>query len=141
MQLAVVTGASRGLGQAVAEQLLEQPCTLLTIARHPNAALVDVAARHGSTLEQWALDVSAADIGARLEAWLAKQPAPAFDRALLINNAGVMGRVGPIDQMETATLTEVLRVDLEAPTVLCAAFLRATRAWRAERRIVNVSSG
>jgi benzil reductase ((S)-benzoin forming) len=141
MQLAIVTGASRGLGLAVAEQLLDQRCTLLTIARRPNTALVERARRADSRLEQWSLDVTAPDLAPRLETWLREQDAAAFDRAVLINNAGILGRAGPIDQMDGSTLTAVLRVDLEAPALICATFLRATRAWRAERRIVNVSSG
>jgi sepiapterin reductase len=140
MQLAVVTGASRGLGLALAEQFLEQPCTLLTISRSPNAALEKKAAA-GSHVEQWAVDVTAGDLAARLEGWLRQQSATAFERAVLVNNAGVMGRVGPIDQSDAATVTQVLRVDLEAPALLCAAFLRATRNWRSERRVMNISSG
>jgi len=141
MQLAVLTGASRGLGFAVAEQLLDRQSTLLTISRHRNDALAEYAVRKAAKLEQWALDVAAPDLGPRLETWLRQQNADAFDRAILINNAGSMGRVGPIDQMEPATLSAVMRVNLEAPALICAAFLRATRPWRAERRVVNISSG
>jgi sepiapterin reductase len=141
MQLAVVTGASRGLGLAAAELLLDQKSTVLTIARKPDAALADRAKTQGARLEQWAVDVSNSAVAPRLENWLTGQKPDTFQRALLINNAGILGHVGPIDQTDVSVLAEVLRVDLEAPALLCAAFLRATRAWRAERRIVNVSSG
>jgi len=141
MQLAVLTGASRGLGLAVAEQLVDQQCTLLTISRRPNSALAQRAAARGTKLDQWASDVTATDLAPRLEAWLHHATADGFDRAVLINNAGMLGRVGPVDQMDAATLAEVLRLNLEAPAVICAAFLRATRDWRAERRVINVSSG
>jgi len=141
MQLAILTGASRGLGLAIAEQLVDRECTLLTISRQPNSALAQRAKVRGSKLDQWALDVTASDLAPRLEAWLQQTTGDGFDRAVLINNAGVLGRVGPVDQMDAAALAEVLRVDLEAPAVICAAFLRATRDWRAERRIINISSG
>src|SRR5262245_8327406 len=141
MQLAILTGASRGLGLALAEQLLDQKYTLLAISRRPNAALDAHAADRGAKLEQWAVDVSAADVVSRLEAWLRQFTGDAFERAVLLNNAGVLGRVGPLDRMDPAILAEVLPVDLEAPAVISAAFLRATRAWRTERRILNVSSG
>jgi NAD(P)-dependent dehydrogenase (short-subunit alcohol dehydrogenase family) len=141
MHLAIVTGASRGLGLAVAQQLLDRHYSVLTLSRRPAATLVAHADRAGAKLEQWSLDIVAPDVAPRLEGWLRQQDRSAFDRVVLINNAGVLGRVGPVDQMDGATLAEVLRVDLEAPALLCAAFLRATRSWRAERRIVNVSSG
>jgi NAD(P)-dependent dehydrogenase (short-subunit alcohol dehydrogenase family) len=121
--------------------LLDPQRTLLTIARRPDAALAERAARGGAPLEQWALDVAAADAAPRLEAWLRRLPADRFERAVLINNAGVLGRVGPVENMDAATLANVLRVGLEAPALLTAAFLRVTRAWRTERRVLNVSSG
>ena len=34
-----------------------------------------------------------------------------------------------------------LRIDLEATVLLSAAFLDATRGWRGDRRILNISSG
>ena len=141
MRLAIVTGASRGLGLAVAEQLLDQQYQLLALSRRPSATLDAYAAERGATVQQWSVDVSGADCAPRLEAWLSKRGGGAFDRAVLINNAAVLGRVGPVERMDATTLADVLRVDLEAPAMICAAFLRATRGWRAERRVVNLSSG
>jgi sepiapterin reductase len=142
MQLAILTGASRGLGRALAEQLLQHDIKLLTIARHPDASLAPLAQERGAHLEQWALDL-AHDVGvaARLEAWLRQQAGTQYQRATLINNAGLLGEVGPIDRMDADTLADVLRVDLEAPMVLTAAFLRATRPWSTQRRVLNISSG
>lgn len=139
MQLVVLTGASRGLGLAMAEQLLAQPGVVLTIARKPAASLASKPG--GARLEQWAIDVTDAALPARLEAWLQTQASQPFDRALLINNAALVGRVGPLDKMDAASISAVFRADLEAPALLCASFLRVTRDWRAQRRILNVSSG
>jgi NAD(P)-dependent dehydrogenase (short-subunit alcohol dehydrogenase family) len=141
MQLVVLTGASRGLGLAMAEQLLARPGVVLTISRRPDASLDQRAPRDGARLEQWATDVTDAALPERLQAWLRSQADGHFDRAVLINNAGALGRVGALERMDTAILTQVFRVGLEAPAVLCSVFLRATRAWPAERRVCNISSG
>ena len=142
MQLFVLTGASRGLGRAMASPLLGADRTLLTIERKPDPTLVDEARAAGATLEQWPLDV-AHDVGvaARLEAWLSRQSARQFGAATLINNAGAIGTVGPIDLARADEIATVLRVGLEAPMNLTAAFLRATATWRCDRRVMNISSG
>ncbi len=51
--LTILTGASRGLGAAMAEHLMTSSTVLLTLARHRNKALDDKAAAVGASLEQW----------------------------------------------------------------------------------------
>jgi benzil reductase ((S)-benzoin forming) len=142
MELVILTGASRGLGRAMAEQLIATNRSLLTISRRPDALLQATADRRGAHLEQWALDL-AHDIGvaARLETWLRKQDHAQFRSACLINNAGLLGRVGPLRDGDADSIAASLRVGLEAPALLAAAFLRATDRWDASRKVLNISSG
>ncbi len=141
-KLIILTGASRGLGAAMARQLLSPDVHLLTLSRHPDPALGDAARGVGALLEQWALDLSH-DIGsaARLETWLHQHSGAQYQSATLINNAGLVGRVGPIDASDADTLAAVLRVGLEAPMLLTSVFLRATRTWAVDKRVLNISSG
>jgi len=141
-RLFILTGASRGLGAAIARQLLAADTHLLTLSRRPDPALPDAAHASGALLEQWALDLGH-DIGsaARLETWLHQHDAAQFAAATLINNAGLVGRVGPVDASDADTLAAVLRVGLEAPMLLTSAFLRATRTWAIDKRVLNISSG
>jgi benzil reductase ((S)-benzoin forming) len=138
--LIVLTGASRGLGAALARQLAGADVKMLTISRRPDLSLQ--ANANGADLEQWAMDL-ANDIGAaaKLEAWLRQLDAARLSSAMLINNAGLLGRVGPIDVSDAETLAAVLRVGLEAPMLLTSAFLRATRQWAVDKRVLNISSG
>ncbi|MEO8278300.1 MAG: SDR family NAD(P)-dependent oxidoreductase [Ideonella sp.] len=140
--LYILTGASRGLGAAIAEQLLTPHCVLLCIARKANPALQTKALAEGAQLTQWQQDLAEpAPVADELTRWLATLDPAGFDRACLINNAGVISRVGPVDESEATDLTRALRVGLEAPLLLAAAFLRATAKWSAARRILNISSG
>lgn len=139
--LMILTGASRGLGAAMAEQLLTRGTLLLTMSRHPSQALDAKAAAAGATLQQWSLDLAdGAAAAARLEAWLEDRDEP-LSSATLINNAALAGKAGPIDEAEVDALAAVLRVGLEAPVLLTRAFLRATRAWNVPRKVLNISSG
>ena len=136
--LFVLTGASRGMGAAMARQLLAPDHLLLCLSRQRSAAL-DAA---GPGCEQWAIDLAQpVEAAARLAAWLAAQDPKAFSSVTLINNAAALTRIGPIEACSDAELSSALRVGLEAPLLLSAAFLRATRAWAASKRVLNISSG
>lgn len=140
--LYLLTGASRGMGLAMAEQLLSARHFVLCISRHANEALAARAAPLGASLEQWALDLEdGVAAAARLARWLGSRPAGSFDGATLINNAGVMPRLAPLSDADPADLARALRVDLEAPMLLTAAFLRATQTWKLPRKVLNISSG
>lgn len=140
--LYILTGASRGMGAAMALQLIRPGNALLCISRTSNDELASAAAAAGAAVEQWQMDLSrGAEAAARLEAWLGDRNAAGFASATLINNAGVIARIGPLSDAEPEDLARALRVGLEAPMQLSAAFLRATRNWPAQRKVLNISSG
>jgi benzil reductase ((S)-benzoin forming) len=137
--LAIVTGASRGLGRAIAGQLLQPGRHLLAIARRGADELADLARERGATLTSWSLDLADAPAAAaRLADWLAARP-PAD--AVLINNAALLAAPAPLRDGDAAELAAAVRVGLEAPLLLTAAFLRATDGWASDRRVLNISSG
>jgi NAD(P)-dependent dehydrogenase (short-subunit alcohol dehydrogenase family) len=136
--LTILTGASRGLGLAVARQLLQPGHRLLTLSRQPAA----LSAPDGAVLEQWSADLAApALVAARLAGWLRGIDPATLASATLINNAGVVSQLAPLGDVEAEDLASALRVGLEAPTLLTAAFLRASRGWRVPRKVLLVSSG
>jgi benzil reductase ((S)-benzoin forming) len=140
--LTVITGASRGLGRAMAEQLLQPGRRLLCISRRTDEQLAARAREAGAELEQWQQDLAdPAPAAVRLAAWLQGFDAEAFDSATLINNAGTVGRPRPLSEAVAAELAHALRVGLEAPMLLTSAFLGATQGWRAQRKVLNISSG
>jgi benzil reductase ((S)-benzoin forming) len=136
--LTILTGASRGLGLAVARQLLQPGHRLLTLSRQPTP----MTAPDGAVLEQWSADLAApALVAARLAGWLRGIDPAQLASATLINNAGVVSQLAPLADVEADDLGNALRVGLEAPTLLTAAFLRASRGWRVPRKVLLVSSG
>jgi len=129
---AVVTGHSRGLGAAVAAELMARGIPVLGLARgHAEVA---------EGMEQAAVDLGDA---AALGAWLQGHTLGSFlagaDTVLLVNNAGVVAPVGPLAEQEPAAALRAAIINVGAPLALSAAFVQA--APQAERRILHISSG
>jgi NAD(P)-dependent dehydrogenase (short-subunit alcohol dehydrogenase family) len=140
--LTIITGASRGMGLAIAKQLLSPQASLLCISRNNSDALEQDARRCGAQLAQWPMDLTdGITVAGRLSVWLESLRPEAFASATLINNAGVIATPQPLRDSDAAEIANALRVGLEAPMLLCAAFLRSTCGWMMPRKVLNISSG
>ena len=146
--LYIITGASRGMGLAIAEQLLQPGNSLLCISRQINPGLADTARAAQVSLEQWPLNLDhTVEAAAMLSQWLASRKPGAFQSATLINNAALLPRIVPLSEANPTELAQAMRVGLEAPLQLTAAFLKGTEHWQTAtalpiaRKVLNISSG
>jgi NAD(P)-dependent dehydrogenase (short-subunit alcohol dehydrogenase family) len=136
-KVVLVTGASRGIGRAVARRFGRARCRVAVTARQ--AAPVDrvsdeVRAAGGEALAI-AADLAAPDAADQL---LDAVEAGLGPVEILVNNAGVY-HLGPTTSLDDATWHGLLAVNLHAPFSLCRGVLphMAARGWG---RIVNVAS-
>jgi len=137
---AIVTGHTRGLGEALAELLLQRGIDVLGLGRGTHAEL---ASRHAARLTQAVVDL--ADPAA-LERWLADGTLSAFasgaECVVLFNNAGTVEPIAPLGEQDAGAIARAVTLNVAAPLILANA-LAATPApsANASRRIVHVSSG
>lgn len=140
--LTILTGASRGMGLAMAQQLLDAGHQLVTMARQINPQLQDYAQRCQAHVQQWTYDLSAPESAAQaLQQWLQQQSADRFSQVTLINNAGAIPPIAPLSATDWQAMRNALRVNLEAPMLLTSAFLQATESWPIPKKVLNISSG
>ncbi|MEK7444055.1 MAG: SDR family NAD(P)-dependent oxidoreductase [candidate division NC10 bacterium] len=136
--VALVTGASRGLGRAMALALAEAGSDVALAARN-EADLERTAAdarRHGVRAEIFRADMREPQA---IEAMVAAAES-AFGRIdVLVNNAGISGAEKRFVDLTAEDWDEVLAVDLRAPA-LCARAVARGMIERKRGRIVNVAS-
>lgn len=142
MKYYLITGTSRGLGAALAEALLGADAHLICIARHGNPELAAKAQAAGARYTEYAFDLSdLAALPVFAEVIFEKIAPQAGDAIYLVNNAG---QIAPLKRTEAAPADAVLdnlAVNLAAPMLLTAAFVRAFQHFAGVKRVVNISSG
>ncbi|MBA2290832.1 MAG: SDR family NAD(P)-dependent oxidoreductase [Gemmatimonadales bacterium] len=134
-RLAIVTGTSSGIGEALAQQLLDQGWTVVGIARRAGR-LAHPQFRHV------ALDLSAVgDLTAALDASVGPMVRDStLSRIGLVNNAADVALLGQLERVDPTAMLSAFATNTVAPTVLAGWLLR-TAAPSIPLRIVNVSSG
>jgi NADP-dependent 3-hydroxy acid dehydrogenase YdfG len=131
---AVVTGASRGIGAAVAEALAAEGARVALVAR-TRAALNEVASRIGGAVVVEA-DLSSAD-GATHAAGEVTDKLEAVPD-ILVSNAGVF-RIAPVHEMEVSDFETMVATNLIAPFGLLSPLIRGMRE-RGSGHVVTIGS-
>ena len=140
---AIVTGASRGLGREIAEAFVRAGASVLLVARGAaalegaGAELERVAGRGGPQVTVMAADVSEPEACAAV-AERARALLPDF--GILVNNAGVYGPIGRLEDVDWAAWVEAMRINLFGTALMCRAVIPLLRA-RGSGKIVNLSGG
>jgi 3-oxoacyl-[acyl-carrier protein] reductase len=135
---AIVTGGSRGIGNAIARELLSQGAAVYCLSRKApeNQAELEETARAGGGVFAW----RAADVTKEEEMTKAIDAivAEAGGVDVLVNNAGIT-RDGLIFRMPTSDWEEVLKANLTSAFLACRAVARVMIKQRAGS-IINISS-
>ena len=120
-KLALVTGASRGIGAATAEELAKAGAHVILVARTANA-LEQVEERiheHGGTATIAPLDLTDGTSVSKLAAAIAER----WDKLdILVLNAGMLGSLTPVQDIDPKEYARVLTLNVGANQALIAAF-------------------
>jgi len=123
MNLYIVTGTRRGLGEALARRISASKDNTLIALSRPEVELAD-----------------ASSLARALDAVEQRIAGERYDKAVLINNAGIIEPIAPLDRAGPGELERNIAVNLVAPLELMRRFLAAT-AHVPLRRVINISSG
>ncbi len=136
-RVAYVTGASRGIGEAIALQLAAEGFHVIAVARNKEKldAVVKAAADKGQSVEAVAVDIAdSAALTASIEQVIEKHGR--LD--VLVNNAGIT-RDGLFMRMDDKDFDDVINTNLKSAFVACRAAAR-TMIRAKWGRIINIAS-
>ena len=135
MNLYVVTGTTRGLGAALCEAIARDADNeLIALGRAPDAPVPGGSRIQLDLADSRAIERTCDRIEQRIRG-------RHYEKAVLINNAGVVEPVAPLEQVPAEALERNLVVNLVAPMLLMRRFLLMTEGVAVLRRIINISSG
>jgi 3-oxoacyl-[acyl-carrier protein] reductase len=140
---AIITGANQGLGRVIAAHFVRAGADVLLVARGAERLrdvqqeLRDLAGQGGQVVASLVADVSRpADCEA--VAARARDVLPAL--TALVNNAGVYGPMGPVEDNDWDAWVQAVSINLFGTVLLCRAVLPDMKAAR-YGKIINLSGG
>ena len=135
MRNVVVTGASRGLGLAIARRAVQSGFNVIAIARSEGTALQEAREAAAGTLHFRACDLLDLPSLATFARDLRADFGPVWG---LVNNAGI-GTAGVLSMMPDDVIERLIRMNVTSPLTLTKYLVRPMMTARAGR-VVNVSS-
>jgi len=142
MDFYIITGVSRGIGEAIARKLLVHGNTLFCVSRTMNEDLVETASSMHIPLYYHEADLSIQGSSESFmrEVFTRIDPEMA-SRIALINNAGMLEPIAPIELASPAMMEKHLMLNLLAPSILISNFIEKTLKLPIPKVVLNISSG
>jgi short-subunit dehydrogenase len=138
MEYALITGASKGIGKAVAEELARRKFNLLLVARSGELLKQeahDMETRYGVKTDWLALDLSSADAATKVFDWCESR---AYSVGVLVNNAGY-GLSGPFEKYALPEQLNMMQLNMMTLVSLTRLFLPELRR-QPRGYILNIAS-
>lgn len=134
----VVTGAGSGMGRELTMELVRRGAKVAAVDMRAEslAETKDLAERLGGTVATFALDITDQKAVEALPAKVEKELGAADG---LINNAGIIQKFVPVNELGLEDAMRVMKVNFDGPLMLIKAFLPGLLK-RPEAHLLNVSS-
>lgn len=138
MPTALITGASRGIGKAIAIELAKKNYDLLLVARSErllNETSAEINQQCGSKIKHLAIDLASPNAAQQVLAWVESEKETV---SVLVNNAGY-GLSGAFESESIANNRDMMQLNMVSLVELCAVFLPMLKG-QPQAYILNIAS-
>jgi benzil reductase ((S)-benzoin forming) len=142
MKYAIITGASRGLGEAIAKRMLVEKVKVIGVARSENEELRDLAKQLGGEYHYYPCNLaSTTEISSVFHEISEQAFNEQTDQVYLVNNAGIIEPIETAGLLDNQAMLTNIQVNLTAPIQICNLMLIKAKTSNIPLTIVNVTSG
>ncbi len=143
MNYAIVTGATRGMGEAVAKLFIERDISVINVSRRDNETLRDAANNHHGTYDFVECDLrDTKQIENAIQTVTQKVFTEGTETVYLIQNAGIVSPIGPAGSLQTEEIEASVQVNLLSPMIILNAMVKASMQQKNTKMVIaNVTSG
>ena len=132
----LITGTSRGIGEALAQNILKKGGTVLGIARSRSAVLKSTKYHHLT------FDLAEASrLGQIMEKVDEVVDNQRFDFVCLVNNASADKPLGAIEKCPAIEIESLVKIGLIAPIILTSLFIRKFSDARIRKKVAFITGG
>lgn len=132
----LITGASKGIGEALTRKILEEGNTVLGVSRNRSDTLISINYHHLS------IDLTeTSSISQIIEKVNEISDKQSYDFVCLVNNASAIEPLGPIEKCALAEIDSHIRIGLIAPMLLTSMFIQRFNDEKIRKKVAFISSG
>jgi benzil reductase ((S)-benzoin forming) len=128
--LYIITGTGKGLGKALAEEVLSVGHHVIGISRNQSIT--------NELYEHITLDLN--DLTA-VSSYKFPQDITHFSRVVLVNNAGIIGDIHHVGNLQNELIAQTFTINTIAPAILMNNFMHQYKTYTGEKIVLNISSG
>jgi benzil reductase ((S)-benzoin forming) len=142
MKYAIITGASKGLGEAIAKRLIQEQIAIVSVSRSENQEIKQLAAEKGLFYQHYSCNLS---LEKEVQEVFMEIAHSIFEKdpkeILLFNNAGVIEPIQTVGNLDQTPIIRNIQVNLIAPIITTNLILNKAQVINTRVQVVNVTSG
>ena len=135
-QVLIISGGSKGIGDAIKRIYAQNSYIVFSLARSKTDLNIT------ANIFEFVCDLTDTNLAAStFEDILLQLDESAIERLVLINNAGSLGPIGPVEHSNFEQVASTFTLNSLIPMLFISKFLAHTKGWNCQRQIINIGSG